>query len=294
MKKQHQRILSHLRRGCRLETYEGICQVTDPQQLPHRQRVMLVSDEDLAEMVNLGLLVPDERHVLLPAKRDAPNDAERRREVSVPLFSVGIWDSDFQAYMLHPGTSVRAINITKWELRRVLKELREFGYPCHRVRFPDGGRDSDPAVLVERTDGQPAVEILRRWAREDYWPVPVETAKSICTDYHKSWCVILSADPVFDKLHTTTYGRDPAEKVLAAKAGDIITEAITGTLTERLVFQDFRDDLEAACYRSAIELLKELATLRGVIPLNLRAKATVVVKHAEQLRTRPTPSPAHP
>jgi hypothetical protein len=84
---------------------------------------------------------------------------------SVPLYSVGTWDCDSQAFTPQAGLLGPSINITKQELRRRLKELRRLGYPCDRVRWPDGSRDSDPYVLVERTDGADEKEVLESWKR---------------------------------------------------------------------------------------------------------------------------------
>lgn len=85
--------------------------------------------------------------------------------MSEPLYSVGTWDIDAQAYTPQPGLSVPSLNITLHQLRQALKELRQRGYAADRVRFDDGNRDSDWSVLVERTDGLSEAEILERWKR---------------------------------------------------------------------------------------------------------------------------------
>lgn len=83
-----------------------------------------------------------------------------------PLYSVSTWDTDEQAYTPQVGVTVPAFNITLWQLRHALKELRQMGYTAHRYRDPDGEHDdNDWSVLVERTDGRPEAEIRKGWER---------------------------------------------------------------------------------------------------------------------------------
>jgi hypothetical protein len=81
------------------------------------------------------------------------------------LYSIGTWDTDEQAYTPQVGLSAPSFNIDVWQLRTAMKELRSMGYSCYRVRFPDGERDSDWSVLIERTDGTPESEIREGWRR---------------------------------------------------------------------------------------------------------------------------------
>lgn len=84
-------------------------------------------------------------------------------------YSVGTWDTDAQGFTPQAGLSVGAYNITLAELRQAIRELRNLGYNAHRVRFADGSGgwdwDSDPMVLIERTDGESEAAILERWKR---------------------------------------------------------------------------------------------------------------------------------
>lgn len=83
----------------------------------------------------------------------------------LPLFSVGTWDSELQAYTPQNGVEL-SFNITATELRRALKRLRELGYSAHRIRDSTGEHeDNDWSVLVERTDGKSEVKILKSWER---------------------------------------------------------------------------------------------------------------------------------
>lgn len=71
-------------------------------------------------------------------------------------YSVRTWDMDEQAYTPQPGLSLPWRGLTLWQLRQALKELRNMGYPAHRIRSERGTHnDNDWAVLVEReeTDG---------------------------------------------------------------------------------------------------------------------------------------------
>jgi len=83
-----------------------------------------------------------------------------------PLYSVGTWDTDQQAYTPQVGLSVPSLNVPIGTLRQAMRELRRMGYPCHRRRDSDGSYDdNDWAVLVERTDGMSEAEILKIWER---------------------------------------------------------------------------------------------------------------------------------
>ena len=83
-----------------------------------------------------------------------------------PLYSVGTWDMDEQAYTPQVGLSVPCINVPLNVLRQVLRELRQMGYTAHRYRNAKGNHDdNDASVLVERTDGKSEAEILKEWLR---------------------------------------------------------------------------------------------------------------------------------
>lgn len=88
----------------------------------------------------------------------------KRKKKQPPLYSVGTWCVVRNAFTVQDGLSVPSLNVPLWTVRQVLRELRLMGYTAHRF----GGRDawpydSDPMVVVERTDGQQEVEILRKW-----------------------------------------------------------------------------------------------------------------------------------
>lgn len=81
-----------------------------------------------------------------------------------PRYSVGTWDTDLQGFTPQKGAG-RSINITLWQLKRVLKRLRCMGYTAHRSGNPNEERCSDLYVLVERTDGMTREEIIESWKR---------------------------------------------------------------------------------------------------------------------------------
>jgi hypothetical protein len=95
-------------------------------------------------------------------------EAEMRisRPVEMALYSIGTWDIDLQAYTPQDGLSVPSFNITLPQLRQAVRELRRMGYTAHRKRSEEGDYDeNDWSVLIERTDGKEAEEILKSWER---------------------------------------------------------------------------------------------------------------------------------
>lgn len=88
-----------------------------------------------------------------------------------PLYSIGTWDPDEQGFTPHPGET--CMNITRKQLVQVMRSLQTQHYSCHRFRSRDKttgeleewASDSDPSVLIERTDGEPEESILERWKR---------------------------------------------------------------------------------------------------------------------------------
>lgn len=83
-----------------------------------------------------------------------------------PLYSIGTWDTNKQAYTPQKGLSVPSFNITLSQLRIAMKELKSMGYSCHRIRDSFGNYDNnDFFVLIERTDGKSWKEIRKGWNR---------------------------------------------------------------------------------------------------------------------------------
>lgn len=85
---------------------------------------------------------------------------------ATPLYSIGTWDTDRQAYTPQAGLAVPAFNITIWQLRQAIRELRSGGYTVHYVRSASGDHaNNDWAVLIERTDGMSERKIRKSWRR---------------------------------------------------------------------------------------------------------------------------------
>jgi hypothetical protein len=83
----------------------------------------------------------------------------------VPLYSIGTWDTDLQAYTPQAGME-NCINIPRDVLRTRIRALRCMGYTAHRIgNSRDGHDDNDTFVLIERTDGKPEAVILKEWER---------------------------------------------------------------------------------------------------------------------------------
>lgn len=83
----------------------------------------------------------------------------------MPVYSVGTWCVDRQAYAPQRGLCGPSINISWRQLLQRMRELRAMGYGAWRVRFEDGERDSDWSVLVECTDGLSISEVRKKWKR---------------------------------------------------------------------------------------------------------------------------------
>ncbi len=77
-----------------------------------------------------------------------------------PLYTIRTWDPDLQAYTQQVGLTVPSVNVPWRTLLQVVHELRSMGYSCHRRRQRSWGEDNwnhddnDPAVLIQRTDGE--------------------------------------------------------------------------------------------------------------------------------------------
>jgi hypothetical protein len=84
-----------------------------------------------------------------------------------PLYSIGTWDTEAQAYTPQEGLSVPCINVPLATMRQVVRELRrKHGYSTHRYRDADGGHEcNDWCVMIERTDGMTEAEVLEGWQR---------------------------------------------------------------------------------------------------------------------------------
>jgi hypothetical protein len=84
------------------------------------------------------------------------------------LYSVGTFDPELNAFTPQCGIE-KSINLTRGELREVLKLLRN--KYCYAANYSSNNpTNSDPYVFVERTDGESENSILERWKHK-----PVES-----------------------------------------------------------------------------------------------------------------------
>jgi hypothetical protein len=73
-----------------------------------------------------------------------------------------------------------------------------------------------------------------------YLAVPVEVARQIARDFDKQIVIICAWNHEHGMLHTTTYGKDPADKINAAKGGETCAAALGMDLNQSKVNEDFR------------------------------------------------------
>jgi len=74
----------------------------------------------------------------------------------------------------------------------------------------------------------------------DYKPVPVESARQLAKDFDKDIVIVLTWDRKHNLMHTTTYGKEPADKISAANGGDIAAKALGCDLGKKDPNEDFR------------------------------------------------------
>lgn len=92
----------------------------------------------------------------------------------------------------------------------------------------------------------------------EYVPVPVDAARLIAHQYAKDVVVIVCQDSEHGQVHTTTYGKQPADKILAAELGPVLAAAMGGFMPEAKPFEDFREAAEnAATFEEALRLIED-------------------------------------
>lgn len=92
---------------------------------------------------------------------------------------------------------------------------------------------------------------------KEYVPVPVTAAKHIAESFAKSIVIIAAWDPEHELLHTTTYGVAPADKVNAAHGGETVAKALSMDLARQHMYEDFREDFDAARARAMQEAIEK-------------------------------------
>jgi hypothetical protein len=85
---------------------------------------------------------------------------------------------------------------------------------------------------------------------------PLSEVQRLCQQYDKSAVIICAADAETRKrVDVTSFGVDAVAKQWAAEGGERCVQALGITLRE---FSDFRQDLDRALLREALDLLTEL------------------------------------
>jgi hypothetical protein len=89
-----------------------------------------------------------------------------------------------------------------------------------------------------------------------YKPIPVWEARALSDDYVKAIVVIVAMDRENQMLHATTFGREPADKDIAAKWGELFAQAAGADTVHSICYEDFRATPEAE-YKAKVEALEE-------------------------------------
>lgn len=94
--------------------------------------------------------------------------------------------------------------------------------------------------------------------KRPYREVPVAEAKRIAEQFDKEMVIINAYDDRHRLTHTTTYGKTPQQKEIAADAGERTARALGCALEAKKSYEDFR-------YRTAAEAAIYLETLRAIL-----------------------------
>jgi hypothetical protein len=89
----------------------------------------------------------------------------------------------------------------------------------------------------------------------DYKPVLVAVAKSVAEAHEKDIVVIMALDRENERLDATTVGREPADKDIAAKWGELFAQATGADVSQSTWYEDFRATKEAE-YKAKVDALE--------------------------------------
>lgn len=73
-----------------------------------------------------------------------------------------------------------------------------------------------------------------------YFNIPVETARKIARDFDKQIVIINAWNHEHARMHTVTYGAAPADKISAAKGGELCAAALGMDPGRKTTTEDFR------------------------------------------------------
>jgi hypothetical protein len=95
----------------------------------------------------------------------------------------------------------------------------------------------------------------------NYKPIPVLVAQNAAELFEKDMVVILAYDSIYHLTHTTTYGKTPEQKEIAADAGERCAVALGCAIEAKRDYEDYRHRTagEAAVLREALTTIHSLA-----------------------------------
>jgi len=76
--------------------------------------------------------------------------------------------------------------------------------------------------------------------KTEYLGVPVQKAREIAREFDKQIVIIAAWNHAHKRLHTTTYGVNPTDKISAANGGEMVAKALGMDLGKGEINEDFR------------------------------------------------------
>jgi hypothetical protein len=95
----------------------------------------------------------------------------------------------------------------------------------------------------------------------EYQPIPVSEAKRIAEQFDKDMVIINAWDSEHQLNHTTTYGKTPEQKEIAADAGEVTARALGCCIEAKKSYEDFRERTPAEAALEIERLRDELKVL---------------------------------
>lgn len=109
-----------------------------------------------------------------------------------------------------------------------------------------------------------------------YLEVPVSAAMATADQFQKDIVIIAAWTREHDRVHITTFGREPRDKVMAATGGDKIYAALGFDLEQCVQFEDFRKHHDAARATAMLQAIqKHLPALKEMADQIIHAKRNV-------------------
>jgi hypothetical protein len=129
--------------------------------------------------------------------------------------------------------------LTKTEYRAFLNYL--FGGKKHtRPSRVMSTRKAAAGNMFRGTPGRGTFSEKGGGTMKPYLSIPVEVARQIARDFDKQIVIISAWNHEHKKLHITTYGSEPNDKISAARGGEICAKALGMDLARFEPHEDFR------------------------------------------------------